>query len=211
MLWKNFFFYLCHSLNLYTLFTSDRKELKIASYHDGFWELNEWKKWKNLYRCWISPLHREIEVQSISRGAIAISLNVHALMLTHVRQIWNIIVMLLFSSIFTDTENWKRPLLIRSLSHFHCRVFSVKMDEKNHFMNPIMDFLTLVSFYCISLFMIPHSELIPNAMTITAGLYCRRQGEGVESSIKTFFAMKRNVLWLDDGFGIIKFSIYTVQ
>lgn len=33
-------------------------------------------------------------------------------MLTHVRQIWNIIVMLL-SSIFTDTENRKRPLLIR--------------------------------------------------------------------------------------------------
>lgn len=72
-------------------------------------------------------------------------------------------------------------------------------------MNPIMDFLTLVSFYCISLFMIPHSELIPNVMTITAGPHCRRRRrQEKESSIKTFFAMKRNVLQLDDGFGIIK-------
>lgn len=68
-------------------------------------------------------------------------------------------------------------------------------EKKNHFMNPIMDFLTLVSFYCISLFMIPHSELIPNAMTITAGPHCRRRRrQEKESSIKTFFAMKRNVL-----------------
>lgn len=118
-------------------------------------------------------------------------------MLTHVRQIWNIIVMLL-SSIFTDTENRKRPLLIRwcslrSLSLiFIAGVSAWKMEEKKtHFMNPIMDFLTLVSFYCISLFMIPHSDLIPNAMTITAGPHCRRQRT---PSIKTFFAMKRSVL-----------------
>ena len=96
-----------------------------------------------------------------------------------------------------DAHFWSDVFL---LAVAHSLIFMAGIEawkwkrKKNHFMNPIMDFLTLVSFYCISLFMIPHSELIPNAMTITAGPHCRRRRQEKESSIKTFFAMKRNVL-----------------
>lgn len=91
-----------------------------------------------------------------TRGDVAISLTVHALMFSDVRQIWNILM--LWGKMETPTFD---PMEIFSLTLFNTRQgFHMNFNQnhwecgKRNFMNPIIDFLTLLRcFYCISLFM----------------------------------------------------------